>query len=166
MRRFQFSLVTLMAIGPLLAVNYAGFRYLAERTPEGYLTLYTLTTALPMASILVLGLLLAVVRRPVPPFLLGFEVVGFAAMAFALAAVFWRRDWVDSYITTVMTPLLPAIDSAGVKLGIPRGEPKVWENIWRVTGSALQTLPQLVLAMVGGVLNVLNAKRRPSQRRP
>jgi hypothetical protein len=166
MRRFQFSLVTLMAIGPLLAVNYAGFRYLAERTPEGYLTLYTLTTALPMASILVLGLLLAVVRRPVPPFLLGFEVVGFAAMAFALAAVFWRRDWVDSYITTVMTPLLPAIDSAGVKLGIPRGEPKVWENIWRVTGSALQTLPQLVLAMVGGVLHVLNAKRRPSQRRP
>src|SRR5689334_10133980 len=120
MYRPRFPLVGLMAVGPILAVNYAGFRLAAEWAGTGYLMLYSLTMAVPMISLLGTGLALALVNlcqgRRVSPFLLGFEVVGTVVMALALACVFWRRDWVDAYITTVMSPLLPLIDSVGSKL--------------------------------------------------
>jgi hypothetical protein len=145
MKRIRFPIARLMAIVALAAVDLGAIR--AALDDPGGSRLLLCTAALPMANLLAIGLLVG--RGPVEGrrFLLGFEASGAAVLAFLIAAILSGEDWPWSYLTTATAPLRATLGPAGggkwspFRLLVARSLLALWA-----------TLPQLALALAGGLL--------------
>jgi hypothetical protein len=141
--------MTLIAVA---ALDLAACRaVLASFGPEGEPRPIPIGTLLvggmPMAHVLVGGLLLAL-RRPGSRFLLGFEAAGLAALATFLAlALGHHRDLVVPYEVRLLLPV-----SHAVAPYFP--EPSRWEDaIIAVATAAILGWWQLALAIIGGLVS-------------
>jgi hypothetical protein len=98
-----------------------------------------------MANVLVVGLLIAQRRPGSRPFLMGFEAFGAMALAFFIVlATFFPREVVLPYLTPVLAPI-------GRFIG--PGRPIVVIPIGALVGAVMLVGPQVVFALVGGVLS-------------
>ena len=104
------------------------------------------TGALPMANVLVVGLLIGLRRRRSPPFLSGFEVFGATALALYVAgAIFFTEELVMPYLNLVLKPLARTI-------GIRPFLSTVKLLILASVAAVMLGLPQLAFALIGGFL--------------
>jgi len=103
---------------------------------------------LPMANILIFVPLVSHSYRRRRPFLWGFEVFGAAAVVFCIALMIHEPPFWFSYERLVMKPLIQAWLT-----------PMHWRGTQRLIGGTLLslhvTLPQLVFALIGGIISVL-----------
>lgn len=102
--------------------------------------------ALPMAHILVVGLLVGHRRRGSRRFLLGFEILGTTALAVYIAtAILFTDELSQSYLELAIKPLRGTIGRTG------------WTTsrllIASFTLSLWASLPQLGFALIGGFLS-------------
>jgi hypothetical protein len=101
--------------------------------------------ALPMANVLVVGLLIGQRRPGSRPFLMGFEVFGAMALAFFIVlATFFPREVVLPYLTPFVAP---------IDRFIGPGRPFVYIPIGGLVIAVMLVGPQVVFALVGGVLS-------------
>jgi hypothetical protein len=99
-----------------------------------------------MANVLAVGLLIAQQRPRYYPFLLGFEAFGAMALAFFIVSASDDFEVVASY-------LKPCLEPIRVIIGPDR--PFVLLPVLISAGVVLLGLPQLVFALVGGLLSQL-----------
>jgi hypothetical protein len=146
----------------MVAVAIAGIHFAAIRAlfdgRAGVVGAYLLLGALPMADVLVVGMLIARQRSGSRPFLLGFEVFGALALALYIVeatcsgASYGPLDW---YVSLVLRPL---IRITSLRLGpmIPAIRPYglfVRNAIDLFVGIVMLVGPQLVFALIGGILS-------------
>jgi hypothetical protein len=104
------------------------------------------TGALPMANVLVVGLLIGLRRRRSRPFLSGFEVFGATALALYVAgAIFFTEELVMPYLTLVLEPLARTI-------GMGPFLSTVKLLVLASVAAVMLGLPQLAFALTGGFL--------------
>jgi hypothetical protein len=97
--------------------------------------------AMPMATVLAIGLIIGYQRHGCRPFLLGFESCGAAALAlFAVLAASFGEKMLDPYIRIFIEPLPQILGPARSLFHIP------------IACVALG-LPQLAFALIGGSLS-------------
>jgi hypothetical protein len=128
----------------IAAVDFGAIRELLApgMRPGGDLLL---AGGLPMANVLVVGLLIAHQRRRSRPFLLGFEVFGATALAvyIALASGF-REEAVIPYLNPFINPLENILKGHAPIVFIP---------IMISVAVVVLSLPQVVFALIGGLLS-------------
>jgi hypothetical protein len=151
MKRFRVPLVGLMAVVAALAINLALVRAYGIYGVEEA-TVCFLCGVLPMASLLILAAALEVptlVRGgPLPPFLLGFEVLGWAM---ALAFITWYSLAPSLLLKLAEYLLLHAWPDFDVHV---RKLPKWCESpVAYAAGGIIFLPPQLLIALLGGWLN-------------
>jgi hypothetical protein len=132
-----------MGFVAIVALNFGAIRALSGFAPDhsDYLTL----GALPMADILVVGLLIAQQYPQSRPFFLGFEVFGAMALALYVALEIYCRDKaVNPYLALFFDPI--------ERIG-GRGWPVRFIPIRYSIGVAILVLPQIALALIGGFLS-------------
>jgi len=104
------------------------------------------TGALPMANVLVVGLLIGLRRRRSRPFLSGFEVFGATALALYVAgAIFFTEELVMPYLNLVLKPLARTI---GIRPFLSTVKLLVLASV----AAVMLGLPQLAFALIGGFL--------------
>ena len=148
----QLSIASLCLLVALLAVDSAWYRraFHEHRSAFGFGNAPAFDSGvIPMANILVIGMYMVAVRKARPgPFLIGFEIGGFVAIA-AFIALAWT--WPD-----------------GIRLWV-RPIYKVWSfasserlpQIYMFAGDTACFLPvQLLLASLGGLLARLSVGQR------
>jgi hypothetical protein len=125
------------------AINFAPIRALNDPGLGGVLLV---VGALPVANVLVVGMLIARKRPGSRPFLLGFEVFGALALALYIVVATFSRSGVgplNRYLFLVLDPLSPVIHPytyVGVAIEL-------------FVGSVMLVGPQLVFALIGGFLS-------------
>jgi hypothetical protein len=127
----------------IAAVNFAAIRGLFGPGIGGWLLVFG---ALPMANVLIVGILIARQRPGSRPFLLGFEVFGALALALYIVAVTRSGSGdgpLDRYIQ-VLGPLRPVIQPYGLFVATA---------IELFLGIVMLVGPQLVFAVAGGFLS-------------
>ncbi len=147
MKMPRFRLVWLMVAVAIAAIDFAAIR--ATVGPgAGLVAAYLLVGALPMANVLVVGMLIARKRPGSRPFLLGFEVFGAIALALYIHVAMssprnseWPIEW---YLRLVFDPLNAVTASY---------QPLVHEAIGLFVGVLVLIGPQLVFALIGGFLS-------------
>ena len=103
--------------------------------------------ALPMANVLVIGLLLGQRHSASRPFLLGFETFGVAALAFfVVLAYFYTEEVVQPYV-------LWFLRLRSLQRIVANFSPVFRIPIFYSIAALLVGLPQLVFALVGGLLS-------------
>jgi hypothetical protein len=106
--------------------------------------IHILLGSLPMANVLIVGVLINQRRPGCRPFLVGFEVFGAIAVALYIALAYNFDHEIE------MTYLKPLIDLLYRTIGQDR--PNVFISILYVGVMLMVGLPQLALALVGGFL--------------
>jgi hypothetical protein len=107
--------------------------------------MFLLLGALPMANVLTVGMLAAQRRPGCRPFLMGFEMFGGMALALFIAlATCFPREVVMPYLTPFLAP---------VEMFIGPGRPFVYIPIGGLVVAVMLVGPQVVFALVGGVLS-------------
>jgi hypothetical protein len=122
------------------ALNFGAIRAIFAGT--GQMGLSWVVGTLPMANVLAVGLFIAQQRPRYYPLLLGFEAFG--AMALAFYSV-WA-----SYDFEVVASLKPCLDLIEVIIG--PDQPFILTLVVISAGVVMLGLPQVVCAMVGGLL--------------
>src|SRR4051812_42303984 len=148
MRLPRFGIGWIMALVAIAALNLAAYR-------ACYYTFWTndaarsnqidvlFLGAVPMANLLILGLLIALRRRGSRPFLFGFEAFGLAAWAAYLALVAYQcHTLVRPYLFRFQVPVFDAI-----------GRSQAHIPIFRVTAAVILGWWQIVLALIGGLVS-------------
>ncbi len=137
--------------GIMLAVAIVALNCGALRATSDYASgqnLMLCTAALPMANVLVIGVVIGHRHSNGRRFLLGFEAFGAAALAYLFVAILSNEDWVWSYMMLAVEPLRLMIRPTNA------GE---WSTprilVGRAVVSLWITLPQVALAFVGGCLS-------------
>jgi hypothetical protein len=142
----RFQIAWIMVAVAIAGINFAGLRALFDDHRAGIEGVLLFFGALPVANVLVVGMLIARKRRGSRPFLLGFEVFGALALAlYIVAATFSERGNrpLDRYLSLVLDPLRPVI----------RPYPFVRVAIEVFVGIVMLVGPQLVFALIGGFLS-------------
>jgi hypothetical protein len=109
----RFRIAWIMFAVAIAAINFAPIRALNDPGLGGVLVV---VGALPVANVLVVGMLIARKRPGSRPFLLGFEVFGALALALYLVAVTYsgsRSGLLDRYLSQVLGPLHPVLQPYG-----------------------------------------------------
>jgi hypothetical protein len=135
----RFRIAWVMVVVALAALNFAVFRAAVDaHTKIGVLLALG---AMPMASVLAIGLIIGYRRHGSRPFLLGFESFGAMALAlFAALVVLFGEKVLESYTRIFIDPLSKIIGPDRPLIHIP------------VAYVALG-LPQVAFALMGGFLS-------------
>ncbi len=142
----RFRLVWLMVAVAIGALDFTATRALLFPTDRAArdMGIFLFLGALPMANILVVGMLIAHQRPRSRPFLLGFEVFGATALAIYVAIVSgFREQALFPYLNLVIDPLEKTLRWLG-----PIGDP-----ILSSVGYLMLSLPQIAWALIGGFLS-------------
>jgi hypothetical protein len=141
-RGLRLRIAWVMVFVALAALNFTALRAaLHDPSPDSpVLTL----GAMPMATVLVIGLLIGHRRLGRSPFLLGFESFGVLALALCVGlASCFREEMVGPYLGLFLDPLLKRI-----------GQNRRWFVPIVFPATALMLgLPQLAFALLGGFLS-------------
>jgi hypothetical protein len=142
-----------MALVALVALNLGTIR----EYPVGYLVNdLILMGCLPIGNVLAVGLLLGFRSRTSRPFLLGFELFGATALAsYSIVASLFAMEVVVPYLRSVTQPLS---DSFGRR---PHSTAQLVALYSFAT--VMLGLPQLVIALVGGLLFHAYGERRAAR---
>jgi hypothetical protein len=111
----RFRIAWIMVAVAIAGINFAALRAGRERG-AGLPGVFILVGALPMANVLVVGMLIARKRSGSRPFFLGFEVFGaFSLTLYILAATCFRIEDgpLERYLFLVLGPLNPVIRPYG-----------------------------------------------------
>jgi len=128
------------------ALNFGAIRALKGYRPNTHTGEVLFVGALPMANVLVVGLLIVHRRRGSRRFLLGFEVFGATALArYISMAILSTGELLQSYLDLAINPIREAI---GRRPFIPFHILIVLYSIIAIWAS----LPQLAFALIGGFL--------------
>ena len=144
MKAPRFRIAWIMVAVAVAAINFAPIRALNDPGLGGVLLV---VGALPVANVLVVGMLIARKRPGSRPFLLGFEVFGALALALYLVAVPYagsRGGLWDRYLSQVFDPLHPVLQPYG---------PFAVTAIGLFVGFVMLVGPQFVFAVIGGLLS-------------
>jgi hypothetical protein len=133
-----------MVFVAFVALNFAAVRSLLG-TEVGTLLL---VGALPMANVLVVGLLIAQQRPRSRPFLLGFEAFGVLVLVSYINLTCAVLDSSYEPIGSYLTPWLELMDKL-----IGRNQPFLFVPIACLGMVVMLGLPQLVFALIGGFLS-------------
>jgi hypothetical protein len=154
MKNPRFRIVWLMVAVALVALNFAAVRALLEFNSSAAASL--ILGALPMANVLVIGILIAQRHPGSRLFLLGFEVFGAMALAVYVAlSVYHDAVAVTAYLELFMGPWEVTINRL----------PPPDDVISNFIVGVLLALPQVVFALIGGFLSLkyrLTLTRRPA----
>lgn len=151
MKPLRFPISGLMAAVAAVALNFAVIRWFDENSPNGLPYLFFACGVMPMASFLILAAVFSAPRLlrgdRLPSFVLGFEGVGWV-MVFAFIT------WCSLAPTRLMGAVeLIAVhirpDFSGYLVDSPR-----WVAIGLELGFGIVifSLPQLIVALIGGLL--------------
>jgi hypothetical protein len=138
----RFRIGWLMVAVAIAALNFGAIRAICAATGQFFLSWVVGT--LPMANVLAVGLLIAQQRPRYYPFLLGFEAFGAMALAFYIVSASDDFAAVAFYLKPCLDPIEDIIGPDQPFL------------LWPVLISAcvvMLGLPQVVCAMVGGLLS-------------
>ena len=132
-----------MVFVAVTAINFAAVRaVLVNRDPISELLA---VGALPMASVLAIGLLAGRKRPEWRPFVLGFTVFGTAALAvYVIQAVFFHDAIVEPYLRLLIGPLVQLIGREQLLIYIP---------VAYTFAVVLLGWPQVAFALLGGFLS-------------
>jgi hypothetical protein len=141
----RFRIAWVMVAIAIAAINFGAFRAAYDSQTGGVMLTIG---ALPMADVLILGILIARQSLPSRPFLLGFVVFGGIALALYVCLVtfcvlngFWPMTW---YLSFAFDPLFrlfrPTETLAIIAIEVPVA-------VLMLVG------PQLVFALIGGFLS-------------
>ncbi len=146
------SILAIMAAVVVLAVDCLAVRTVEARGPFVGPFDSLVCVALPMANVLSIGLALWLRGPGRRPFLRGFVIVGAIALGAVIADVVSGTYWVENRAEAILGPLLKGIDgdktpvlAAIVEFGAP---------------AALILLPQLLIAVLGGLGSLVLDRRR------
>jgi hypothetical protein len=148
MRLPRFGIAWIMALVALVALNFAAYRacYYTYWTNDGawFNQLDVLFTgAIPMANVLIVGLLVALRHRDSRPFLLGFETFGLIAWITYVALVASRcHTLVRPYLFRFQVPVFDAIGRSHAHI-----------PIFIFTAAVILGWWQITLALIGGCLS-------------
>jgi hypothetical protein len=133
----------LMVAVAIVAIEFALIRALSDLDPSGVFWVFG---ALPMANVLIVGLLIARQRPRRRPFLLGFEVFGALALSVGVLLSFipGRPGPILSYLQLVSKPLIPVVESYS---------PPAQAALELFVCILVFAGPQLVFALSGGFLS-------------
>jgi hypothetical protein len=141
----RFRIAWLMVAVAIAAIDFAAIRALVDpRAVEA--AAFLLMGALPMANVLIIGLLIARQRPRSRPFLLGFEVFGALALSVGILLSFipGRPGPILSYLELVSKPLIPVVESYS---------PPAQAALELFVCILVFAGPQLVFALSGGFLS-------------
>jgi hypothetical protein len=136
-----------MTFVAIAALNFGAIRALSNnRTPLNNNAIDVLGLgALPMANVLVVGILIGQSRRGSRSFLLGFELFGAAALATHVAwANFFTEQSVMPFLHLVLSPLARTIG---------QNRPVVHIPIFYTVAAVMLGLPQAAFALIGESLS-------------
>jgi hypothetical protein len=135
----RFRIAWVMVFVAVAALNFAVFR--AAGDSNSITAVLLALGAMPMATVLAIGLIIGHRRHESRPFLLGFESFGAMALAlFAVLSACFAEKMLDSYIRIFIDPLSRIIGPDRHLIHIP------------VAYVALG-LPQAAFALIGGLLS-------------
>ena len=135
----RFRIAWVMVFVALAALNFAVFRSAGDAHSKTGVLLAL--GAIPMASVLAIGLIIGYRRHGSRPFLPGFESFGAMALAlFAAAAVLFGGKMLESYTRIFIDPLSKIIGPDRPLIHIP-------------VAYAAFGLPQVAFALMGGFLS-------------
>ncbi len=140
----RFRIASIMVAVAIASIHFAAFPGLFDAGLGGVLLAFG---ALPMADVLIVGTLIARKRPGSRPFLLGFEVFGALALVLYIVAVSFSGIQVgllNRYLSLVLGPLRTVIQPDG---------PWVHDAIELFVGTVMLVGPQLVFAVIGGLLS-------------
>jgi hypothetical protein len=139
----RFRIAWVMVFVAVAAINFAAVRLeLAHYTELGEMLVLG---AMPMASVLAVGLLFGLGRPDRRPFVFGFTLFGAMALVFSvILTVFFREATVVACVTLFLEPLWRII-------GPDRSV--VWIPVAYSIGVGVLTLPQVAFALLGGFLS-------------
>jgi hypothetical protein len=140
-RRFRIAWV--MVLVAFAALDLAAIRAVVDHRGS---TRYLLGIgAIPMANVLVAGLLVGRWRRESRRFLIGFEAFGaMACAAYVISASLFARETLIPYIWLVHTPIISFIDAT-----MPLSRP-FYFLVYYFVLAVLLGLPLVAFALVGG----------------
>jgi hypothetical protein len=139
----RFRIAWVMVFVAVAALNFAAVRaVLVHPGPSSELLV---VGAMPMASVLAVGLMFGRRRPERHPFLLGFTSFGAVAMAiFVVLAVFFADATVDYYLRLLVGPLVQIIG---------RDQPLIYIPVAYTFGVLMLGWPQVAFALLGGFLS-------------
>ena len=143
MRVPRFPIAWVMVVVAIAALDFGAIRTFLDPQSD---TKGLVFGALPMANVLLVGLLTARYRPRSRSYLLGFEAFGAIALAlyiFLLAIGRGQQGPIDSYIDFVTIIVIDAIGT-----NHPLTMPILWSSAVIMLGG-----PQLVFALIGGSLS-------------
>jgi hypothetical protein len=139
----RFRIAWAMVFVAVAAINFAAVR--AVLVNPGPISEALVIGALPMASVLAVGLLFGRGRPDRRPFLLGFTSFGAAALtAYVIQAVFFADATVMPYLRLFIEPLVQTIGREQLLIYIP---------VAYSVAVVAATLPQVAIALLGGLLS-------------
>jgi hypothetical protein len=139
MKAPRFRIAWVMVFVALAALNFAVFRAAGDAHSKTGVLLAL--GAMPMASVLAIGLIIGYRRHGSRPFLLGFESFGAMALAlFAAAVVLFGGKMLESYTRILIDPLAKIIGPDRPFIHIP-------------VAYVSLGLPQVAFALMGGFLS-------------
>jgi hypothetical protein len=154
-KAIRFRIAWIMVFVALAALDFTAIRAVFEhRGPTSYLLGLG---AMPMANVLVVGLLVGHWRRRGRRFLIGFEAFGTMALAaYAVSASLFAKELVIPFIRLLHTPFMLNIDES---VRIPH---QSYFVIYYLTLAVLLGLPLLAFALIGGFFcpRLATARRR------
>ncbi len=144
----RFRLAWLMVFVAFAAVNFGVIRVLMGYRPNTHTGETLIVGALPIANVLVVGLLIGQRRRGSRRFLWGFEVFGVMALALHIAmAILSTGELLQSYLDLGFKPIVEAIGGRRRRISFDI----VPIVILAYSAIAIRArLPQLTSALIGG----------------
>jgi hypothetical protein len=138
----RFRIAWVMVFVAVAAINFAAVRLELDHHNEFGEML--VLGAMPMASVLAVGLLFGLRRPDRRPYLFGFTLFGAMALVFSVILnVFFREATLVPYVSLFLEPLWPII-------GLARSV--VWISAAYSIAVGVLTLPQVAFALIGGFL--------------
>jgi hypothetical protein len=136
----RFRIAWVMVVVAVAAINFAAVRLELDHHNEFGEML--VLGAMPMASVLAVGLLFGLRRPDRRPFLLGFTLFGAMALVFSvILMVFFREATVGLYRSLFLEPLWRIIGP---------DRPVLWIPVAYSVAVVVLTLPQVAFALLGG----------------
>jgi hypothetical protein len=155
MKVLRFRIAWVIVFVALAALNFAVFRTAGDA--HSITGVLLASGAMPMATVLAIGLIIGYRRHGSRPFLLGFESFGAMALAlFAILAVCFGENLLESYIRIFIRPLSKIIGSDRPLIHIPLAISVAY---------VAPGLPQVAFALMGGFLSRkyrITITRRPA----
>jgi hypothetical protein len=144
----RFKIAWLMVFVAIAALNFWVFRICYydlwtndAATANKIDVLYT--GSIPMANILMLGILISLWRRGSRPFLLGFEILGAAALVvYITICILYCHEMVRPYLFRFQVPVFNTIGRSHAHI-----------PIFRFTAAVILVWPQMAFALLGGFLS-------------